>query len=160
VYLIFFKCFWEDDEITKAMNAGKVTTVEQARTSLIRYADEGLQALATDSLKKFTGDPALANSCKLVLNFYKKMAETDIPKQMDYFLKKENFEKMKKAYDKKGSPTKADVDEFNAMVKDVNNSSNTFNMLTKNINDRRNDVLKDWNDSEKTFADSHMPYYK
>ena len=160
VYLVFFKCFWQDGEIVKAMNTGKITTVEQGRTSLLRYANEGLQALASDSLKNFAGDPALAQSCKLVLSFYKKMAETDIPKQMDYFLKKENFEKMKKSFDAKGSPTKADVDAFNAAVKDVNNASNTFNELTKNLNDRRNEVLKDWNESEKTFSDSHMPYYK
>lgn len=160
VYLVFFKCFWQDGEIVKAMNAGKITTVEQGRTSLLRYTIEGLEALKSDSLKNFAGDPGLANSCKLVLNFYKKVAETDIPKQMDFFLKKENFEKIKKAFDSKGSPTKADVDAFNAAVKDVNNASNTFNELTKNINERRNEVLKDWNESEKSFSDSNMPYYK
>lgn len=158
VYLVFFKCFWQDGEIVKAMNAGKLTAVEQGRTSLIRFAAEGLQAL--DTLKSFAGDPALANSCKRVLNFYKKMAENDIPKQMDYFLKKENFEKIKKAYEGKGNPTKADVDAFNAAVKDVNNSMNTFNNINNNVNNTRNDVLKDWNETEKSFADSHMPYYK
>ena len=45
VYLIFFKCFWQDGEIVKAMNTGKITTVEQGRTSLIRYANEGLLGL-------------------------------------------------------------------------------------------------------------------
>ena len=158
LYLIFFKCFWQDGEIVKAMNTGKITTVEQGRTSLIRYANEGL--LGLDSLKNFAGDPSLANSCKRVLNFYKKMAENDIQKQMDYFLKKENFEKLKKAYEAKGSPTKADVDVFNAAVKDVNYSMATFNNINTNVNNMRNDVLKDWNESEKTFSDSHMPYYK
>ena len=99
LYLIFFKCYWQDGEIVKAINTGKITAVEQGRTSLIRYANEGL--LALDSLKNFAGDPALASSCKQVLNFYKKMAENDIPKQMDYFLKKENFAKLKKAFDAK-----------------------------------------------------------
>ncbi|HUS01657.1 MAG TPA: hypothetical protein VMY77_08015, partial [Chitinophagaceae bacterium] len=158
VYLVFFKCFWQDGEIVKAMNTGKLTAVEQGRTSLIRFATEGLQAL--DTLKSFAGDPALANSCKRVLNFYKKMAENDLPKQMDYFLKKENFEKIKKAYEGKSSPTKADVDAFNAAVKDVNNSMNTFNNINSNVNNTRNEVLKDWNETEKSFADSHMPYYK
>ena len=158
LYLIFFKCYWQDGEIVKAMNVGKLTSVEQGRTSLIRFATEGL--LALDSLKNFAGDPSLAGSCKRVLNFYKKMAENDIPKQMDYFLKKENFEKMKKAYDAKGNPTKADVDTFNATVKDVNSSMNIFNNINTNTNNLRNDVLKDWNESEKSFSDSHMPYYK
>lgn len=160
VYLVFFKCHWQDGEIVKAMNSGKLTTVEQGRTSLIRYAEEGLQALNSDSLKKFAGDPALANSCRVVLNFYKKMAENDISKQMDYFLKKENFEKIKKAYEKKGSPTKTDVDAFNAAVKEVNSSMNTFNTINTNVNNKRNEVLNDWNAAEKAFADRHMPYYK
>jgi hypothetical protein len=160
VYLVFFKCYWQDGEIIKAMNAGKITSVEQGRTSLIRFANEGLLALASDSLKNFGGDPALANSCKHVLNFYKKMAENDMPKQMDYFLKKENFEKIKKTFEAKGSPTKAEVDAFNAAVKDVNNSMNTFNSINTNVNNTRNEVLKDWNETEKSFADAHMPYYK
>ena len=160
IYLLFFKCFWQDGEIVKAMNTGKITAVEQGRISLLRFADEGLQALTTDSLKKFAGDAALANSCKQVLTFYKKMAENDIPKQMDYFLKKESFEKMKKAFESKGSPTKGEVDAFNAAVKDVNTAMNTYNTVNTNVNNRRNEVLKEWNEAEKAFADSHMPYYK
>ena len=160
LYLVFFKCNWQDGEIVKAMNTGKLTAVEQGRTSLIRYAEEGLQALKSDSLKNFAGDPALANSCRVVLNFYKKMAENDIPKQMDYFLKKENFEKIKKAYERKSNPTKADVDAFNAAVNEVNSSMNVFNAINTNVNNRRNEVLNDWSAAEKAFADSHMPYYK
>jgi hypothetical protein len=160
IYLIFFKCYWQDGEIVKAMNAGKLTAVEQGRASLIRYAEEGLQALAVDSLAKFSGDPSLANNCKLVLNFYKKMAENDLPKQLDYFLKKDNFEKIKKSFEAKGSRTKADVDEFNAAVKDINNALNTFNTVNVNTNNKRNEVLQNWNEAEKQFSDSHMPYYK
>jgi len=158
LFLIFFKCNWQDGEIVKAMNSGKITTVEQGRTSLIRYADEGLKAL--DTLKSFAGDPSLAGSCKRVLNFYKKMAENDIPKQMDYFLKNENFEKMKKAFDAKGNPTKAEVEAFNAAVNEVNNSSHTFNDINNRVNSSRTEVLNDWNEAEKVFADTHMPYYK
>ncbi|MEO6454626.1 MAG: hypothetical protein ABIN97_11155, partial [Ginsengibacter sp.] len=38
VYLVFFKCNWQDEEVVKALNAGKITEAEQGRTSLIRYA--------------------------------------------------------------------------------------------------------------------------
>lgn len=158
LYLVFFKCNWQDGEMVKAMNAGKMTTVEQGRTSLIRYANEGL--LALDTLKSFAGDPSLAGSCKVVLNFYKKMAENDVPKQMDYFLKKENFEKIKKAFDAKGNPSQGDVDAFNAAVKEVNSSLNTFNDVNNRINSSRTEVLKDWSEAERVFADAHMPYYK
>jgi hypothetical protein len=160
VYLIFFKCYWQDGEIVKAMNNQKLTEMEQGRTSLIRFADEGLAELGT--MKPYAGDASLANTCKKTLQFYKKMAEEDLPKQTDYFLKTENFDKMKKSFDSKSKSerTKEDVAAFNKSVDEVNKASAAFNTVNKNINDTRNYVLDNWNESEKDFIDSHMPYYK
>jgi len=158
IYLIFFKCNWQDNELVKAMIANKLTLVEQARTSLIRYADEGLATLAT--LKAFKGDNTLASACKQALTYYKKMAETEIPKQTDFFLKKENFEKLQKAMDKKTERTKEDVNTFNAAVNDINKASEAFNFTNKKINDSRNEAVNNWNEAQKTFADNNTPYYK
>ena len=69
VYLIYFKCYWQDGEIIKAMNAGKITEAEQGRNSLIRFANEGLAGL--DTLKSFAGDPALAIPAKKFCSFIK-----------------------------------------------------------------------------------------
>ncbi len=91
VYLVFFKCYWQDGEIVKVMNAGKITEAEQGRNSLIRYANEGLAAL--DTLKSFEGDPSLAKRASMSWHFIKKTAENDLSKQMDYFLKKETSKK-------------------------------------------------------------------
>jgi hypothetical protein len=82
VYLLFFKCNWEDGQMMQAINSKKLNDAEQARNSLVRYADEGLKAL--DTLKSFEGDPALVVSCKQALQFYKKTAEKDITKVTDY----------------------------------------------------------------------------
>jgi hypothetical protein len=160
LYLIYFKCYWEDGEIVKALNAGKITEAEQGRNSLNRFADEGIAGL--DSLKSFEGDPAMALTCKEILKFYKNMAENDMPKQMDYFLKKENFEKIKKSFDaKSGSDrTKKDVDAFNDGVKEINKATDTYNTINKKMNSERTDAENKWNDAEKSFADTHMPYYK
>ncbi len=160
VYLVFFKCYWQDGEIVKAMNLGKITEAEQGRNSLIRYVNEGMVAL--DTLKNFEGDPSLASTCKKTLAFYKKTAENDLPKQMDYFLKKENFEKVKKAFDAKSQSerTKKDVDAFNDGVKEINIATNTFNEVNTKVNSGRDEALNNWNEAEKSFTDSHMPYYK
>ena len=160
LYLIFFKCYWQDGEIVKALNAGKITEAEQGRNSLISFANEGLTGL--DSLKSFDGDPAMAIACKQILQSYKSMAENDMPKQMDYFLKKENFDKIKKSFDvKSGSDrTKKDVDAYNDGVKEINRATDTYNDINKKMNSQRNDLQKKWDDTEKTFADAHMPYYK
>ncbi len=95
VYLVFFKCNWEDGQMVKAMNDKKVNDVErQSRSAcLLSYANEGLQAL--DTIKPFEGDPSLTNACKAALKFYKRTAESDIPKLTDFYLKEEDFEKLK-----------------------------------------------------------------
>ncbi len=142
LYLIFFKCYWQDGEIVKALNAGKITEAEQGRNSLISFANEGLTGL--DSLKSFDGDPAMAIACKQILQSYKSMAENDMPKQMDYFLKKENFDKIKKSFDaKSGSDrTKKDVDAYNDGVKEINRATDTYNDINKKMNSQRNDLQK------------------
>ncbi|MGH2565258.1 MAG: hypothetical protein ACRDE5_12135, partial [Ginsengibacter sp.] len=160
LYLIYFKCSWQDGEIVKALNAEKLTEAEQGRNSLISFAKEGLTGL--DSLKSLEGEPALAIACKQILQSYKNMAENDMPKQMDYFLKKENFEKIKKSFDtKSGSDhTKQDVNAFNDGVKEINKATDTYNDINKKMNSERTDIGNKWNDAEKSFADTHMPYYK
>lgn len=160
LYLIYFKCYWEDGEIVKALNAGKITEAEQGRNSLIGFAKEGLTGL--DSLKNFAGEPAMSITCKEILQFYKSMAGNDMPKQMDYFLKKENFEKIKKSFDSKSGSdrTKDDVNTFNNAVKEINKATDTYNDVNKKMNTERTDAQNKWNDAEKSFADNHMPYYK
>jgi len=158
VYLAFFKCNWEDGQITTAMNNKKVNDIEQSRNALIRYANEGLQSL--DTLKSFDSDPSLVNACKQALLFYKNTAEKDIPQQTDYYLKQEEFAKAKKAYESKSSHSKDDVDAYNKAVKDINNAVNSFNQTNNRVNNGRNQVVKNWEDTEKRFADDHMPHYK
>ena len=158
VYLVFFKCNWQDGEIVKAINAKKVNGVEQARSSLLRFATEGLKAL--DTLKSFNGDPTLASSCRQALQFYKKMAEKDLPIMTDYFLKQENFEKIKKSMDGKGNQTKEDIDAYNKAVKEFNAAVSTYNQTNNQVNTNRSQVLKEWSNSESSFANNNMPHYK
>ena len=158
VYLVFFKCNWQDGEIIKAINAKKLNGVEQARSSLLRFAVEGLKAL--DTLKAFNGDPSLASTCRQALQFYKRMAEKDLPVMTDYFLKQENFEKIKRAMDGKGNPAKEDIDAYNKAVKEMNAAVNTYNQTNNQVNTNRTQVVKQWNEAESSFADNNMPHYK
>jgi hypothetical protein len=160
VYLIFFKCNWQDNEMVTAMNNKKVNDVEQSRSSLLRFADEGLKTL--DTMKAFNGDPTLVNACREVLKFYKKMAEKDVPKLTDFYLKEENFTKAKKSFESKpaSSRTQTDVDTFNKGVKEYNDAVNAFNQTNNNINKERSQALNNWEAAQKKFADTNMPYYK
>jgi hypothetical protein len=160
MFLIFFKCNWQDGEVTEAMNAKKVNEIEQGRNALLQYATEGLKAL--DTLKHLNGDASLNVACRQVLNYYKKSAEGDLTKIADYFLKQENFEKIKKSFEAKpeSKRTQADVDAFNKAVNEVNAAVATFNKTINNLNNGRKQVLENWERADKEFTDRHMPHYK
>ena len=160
LFLIFFKCNWMDKEMVTAMNNKKINDVEQSRSSLLKFANEGFQGI--DTLKTFNGDPSLANACREVLKYYKKVAETDVPKLTDFYLKEENFNKMKKVFEGKSasSRTKEDVDAYNKAVKEYNESVNVFNQTNNSMNKERNQQINTWEAAQKKFQDAHMPYYK
>jgi hypothetical protein len=161
LYIIFFKCNWEDGQLFKALNAKNLNDAEQARNSLIGFAQEGLDQLKADSLRTFQGNPVLASSCREALQFYNNMAQNEIPKLTDFYLKEENFDKIKKALEAKGSnKTKDDVDQYNKAVKDINSSVSSFNELNQDLNKRRQQVVEDWEKAEKEFRDELIPYYK
>jgi hypothetical protein len=158
IYMVFFKCNWEDNQMVKAMNDQKVNDAEQARNALLNFANDGLKSL--DTLKPFEGDPSLVNACKHVLAFYKQSAEKDMPKLTDYYVKKEEFEKLKRDYDAGSNHSQADVNAYNKAVKDINNAVNAFNQTNNKVNGARSQAVNDWNSAEKGFQDQHIPHYK
>src|SRR5262249_598692 len=154
VYLNFFKCNWEDNQLVKAMNDKKVNDLEQARSALSSYATEGLKAL--DTVKPFDGDPSLIVACRNALKFYQQTADKDMPKLTDFYVKSEELDKLKKSMDAKGSGrTKEDVDAYNKAVNDFNAGVKNFNATNQKVNTGRTQVVNDWNDQEKKFADEH-----
>ena len=160
VFLLFFKCNWQDGEITKAINKKDLKNIEQSRNALDNFAVEGLKAL--DTLRTFEGDATLAAACAGALRTYKRMAEDELPKVEDFYLKQDNFEKLKAALDAKSqsSRTQQDVDAYNNAVKDVNASVNAYNQQGAQMNNDRKTMNDNWNNAEKSFMDAHMPHYK
>jgi hypothetical protein len=161
LYIIFFKCNWEDGQLFKALNNHKLNDAEQARNSLISFTQEGLAELKTDSLRTFQGNPALSAGCREALLLYSSMAKNDIPKLTDFYLKQENFDKIKNSLEAKGSnKTKEDVEQYNKAVRDINASVNSFNQLNQDLNKRRQELVQNWENTEKSFRDEIMPFYK
>ena len=160
IHLIFFKCNWQDEALTKALNEGRLTDVEQSRSSVIKYADEGL--LALKAIQPYEGDPILLEACKQVLLAYKGIAEKETPVTIDYHLKKENFEKIKKAYEAKpqSDRTKEDVAAYNKAVNEFNAAVNQSNQASNMANKKRSEGFKAWEDAVKTFFDKYTPYYR
>ena len=160
VYLLFYKCNWEENRLTEAVNEKNVTKIEQVRSALDKYAKEGLAVL--DTLKPFDNDQSLGDACKQALSFYKTEAETQTPLLTDFYMKEENFRKLKNTLYAKAADqrTQQDVDTYNKGVNDMNAAVNTFNQTNTDLNNGRNDVNNYWTNTEKQFLDTHTPYYK
>ena len=156
IYLYFFKPYKPEAYLQEAVGKGNLTGMEQNKTSLLKYAQEGLEKAKTAG--SFEGDNSLVVSLNSMLSFYVKEAGM-VNATSDYLLTKERFEKIKKEYDKKSDHTKADVDSYNKAVDEMNKSVNVSNNSNNNLNKLRTDALNDWNKTTDKFFDAHTPRY-
>jgi hypothetical protein len=158
VYLIFFRPYNQEDNMLKALQKNNITGIEQTKSSLLKYAQDGLPKL--DAMKPFEGDNSLIAACRKMLDFYALEAGEKMKTVSDYYLTKERFDAIKKEYDRKGSPSREDVDAYNKRVKEINTASEVFNSTSQELNKQRSAALNEWNKSVNSFFDEHTPRYK
>lgn len=160
LYLLFYKCNWEENQLTQVVNEKNVTKIEQAKSALDKYAIEGLAVM--DTIHAFDNDNSMIYAVKDALNFYKTEAETQVPVYTDYFLKEENFNKLKNAISAKpqNQLTKDEVDNYNKAVGEMNAAVQNYNQVNNNLNNGRNEINDKYTATEKAFLDTHTPYYK
>ncbi len=156
MYLIFFKSTVQETLMIEALNAGDLNAVEQLRSAMLKYAEEGLQRL--DTVKAFNGDKSLITACEKVLLF-QRMEAGKMNALIDFHLKSDELEKIKKAFETKPASkrTQEDIDAFNAAVNNFNKSVSEYNNVNNELNVGRNRVLENWNAARKRFMDQHVP---
>jgi hypothetical protein len=154
VYLIFFKSYKQEAYLMDAVNNKNINGVEQNLNSLQTFSEEGLAKLK--ELKAYNNDESLIVACRNMLNFY--LAEIKTMNSItDFFLKEENFTKLKKKFDA-SKKTQKDVDEFNKAVNDVNAAGKAYNQTNAELDKQRSSDLDDWNKAVKRYMDDYMPY--
>lgn len=159
VYLLFFKANAQEDKLLEAMEKGNITGIEQSKSSLLKYAQEGLEKI--NDIKAFDGDNNLISAFKGIMNFYVKEVNDKMKTISDFFLAKERFESVKKEMDKKGgNKTQQDIDAYNKAVNDINAASDKYNQTNKQLFEMRKEALSNWNDAGNAFYDTHIPRYK
>jgi hypothetical protein len=159
VYLIFFKSYKQEAYLMDAVNQKKVNSIEQNINSLQNFSEQGLEKLK--DLKGYHNDGSLIIACRNLLIFYKEEAKKGSA-MTDFFLKEENFVKIKKQFDtKSGSKrTKQDIDQFNKAVDDINAANTAFNAFNNDLNKQRDNGLNGWNNAVKKFMDEYIPTQK
>lgn len=158
-YLIFFKCAWQNDELLDAIAANNVVSIEQIRTALKKYAEEGMAKL--DTIKTFNGDATLKVACKTALRFFKEEADKSIA-YTEFAMKEKAFLQLKKSFESnaKARSDKAEVDKFNKAVDEFNLAGKKLNETTNNLNKDRTNAYNAYNAATKDFLDTHIPYSK
>lgn len=160
IYLVFFKSYKDEAYLLEALAKGDLNAMEQTKNSLANSSAEGVKKLT--AIGFFNSDGSLKNVCQQFLSFYQQEATSKATDQVDFFLKKENYEKIKKAFDGKrqNDRTKADVDQYNTAVNEYNASVNKFNSINNDLNKRRNELINLWNKTSDNFLSKYVPKYR
>ena len=158
IFLLFFKSNVQEELMLEAVKKNDVNSVEQSKNSLYRFSSEGLERL--DTMHAFEEDGSLIMACREVLQFQKDEAANKASYMTDFLLKKEEFEKLKKAFEMKPDSrrTKEDVNTFNKAVDDYNNAVTVFNKTSVELDKSRERVLNHWEATRRKFMDAHIPY--
>lgn len=159
VYLIFFKSYKDEAYLMDAFSKGDVNAMEQTKGALEASAKEGMVKVAKVGV--FNNDVTLKNACQQLLTFYQQEA-SKTSGQVEFYLIKENYDKIKKSFDTKrqNDRTKADLDQYNKAVNDYNTAVNKYNTTNNDLNKKRSDALNTWNRACDTFLDKHIPKYR
>jgi hypothetical protein len=101
-------------------------------------------------------------ACKKSLDFYKKEAAEKMKPYIEFMLLADNFEKIQKAFEAKDpmQRTKAEVDEYNKAVKEINTKSTSFQNTNNYLNQNREATVKYWNEVSQMYLEKYIPKYK
>jgi hypothetical protein len=159
LYLIFFKSYKDESYYMKALEKVDLGALEQTKNALLASSTEGLKKASP--IQAYSGDKSLKVACDRLLEFYKyEVAKTT--EISDFILKKDNFEKLKKAFDPKrpADRTKEDIDTYNKSVAEYNLAVNKSNAVNNDLNKRRNEAMNVWNKSADDFLNNHVPRHR
>jgi len=155
LYLIFFKCYKQEAYVLDAQNRNDISGVEQNVNTLSSFANESLQEIKP--VGSFKGDVSLKSALRQIVSFYDREAKKDFPVITDFYIKKDNFEKLGKLMNskKKKDLTKEDIDKYNKSVNEYNKAVKDVNKVNTKMNQQRKKYLGIWNNSVDKFFDKH-----
>ncbi|MFY0598177.1 MAG: hypothetical protein JXR03_00810 [Cyclobacteriaceae bacterium] len=156
VYLIFFRSTFYEGEMLNAQNEERIGDIEQFRQTLEIVSDEGLNSLK--EINAFQGDNSLVEACRSMLEFYRGEAIRYVPKQIEFFNQKDNFETVSKNFEtkKRGSLTQEDIDEYNSALEKYNKSIAEFNETNAYLNKFRKKRAENFRETVSTFYDKFL----
>ncbi len=155
LYLIFFKSYKQEIYVMDAMMRNDLSAFEQNTSTLLSYSSEGLEK--ADTIRGLREDSELKLQLQKILRFYKNEAEEGFPVTTDFYMKKDNFEKISKNFEsiKSRDRTQQDIDTYNEAVATYNQAVNESNEVLESNNKERKKSLKEWNKAVESFFNRH-----
>jgi len=155
--LLLFRSSFQEQQMIAGLSASNISAVQQSRQALIEASKAGLKSL--DTIPSYKGDGTMEVACRNLLAFYQDEATNQIPGLLEFYLAKENFEKIKKVIDSKpkGSVTKEEADQYNGALQKYNNSIASYNAKNTELNTKRSKLIDDWNNTNNAFLDKQIP---
>jgi len=159
VYLIFFKSFKQELYLLDAIGRQDVSGFEQNRETLLATIEEGREKLKSAVL--YSNDATMIEATKNLFDFYaREVKDSDVA--LTLFMKQENFNKIKAAFDQKKEKdrTQDDVNQYNNAVNEMNAASNAYNAWNEKMNKERAKYIDAWNKTSESFTAKHIPSKK
>lgn len=155
VYLIFFKSYKQEMYVLDAIQRSDVSALEQNISTLKTFASEGLEKLKATG--NYHNDAGLRLAAQQVLAFYRTEADKEFAAMVDFYLKKDNYEKVQKRVEaiSQKKRTQQDIDQYNQAVEEFNNAAQKFNQLNQTTYQQRVKQLDQWNQKVETFLAKH-----
>lgn len=156
-YLIFFKCNITDLMLSKAIEQKDIASIQQNASSLLAYAEEGLQKL--NQKQPYKNDKVLIETTKKSMELYQKTATEYATAVIDFFMFNTKFEEAKTSLERKkpNERTKEEVDNYNVMVKEINKKINDYNKINTKFVQEKNNMINQWNTTGDQFISRYAP---
>lgn len=155
LFLIFYKPYKQELYLLEAQMKGDINGMKQNQEALSKLAKEAKEkAKPIEPYKKNT---TLKPALNEVMDFYIYEADTKITPLVDFYLKKEKFEKLKTAMDQKGNKaSKSEVDEYNKATAEYNKATAEYNNISNDLNNKRSSALTYWENAVTRFLDRNV----
>jgi hypothetical protein len=154
-YLLFFKPYKQEAYLIEAAAKSDINGMKQNQESLSKLAKEAKEKVK--DIQPYKSNTSLKSAFIEMMDFYIFEADNKVSLLVDFFLKKEKFDKLKTVMDKKGSnSSKQEVDDYNNAVNEYNKASADYNSVNAELNKKRSQTLENWNNAVSRFLDKNV----
>ncbi len=157
LYLTYFKVYINEIYLWDAIKTNDINAIQQNANALSSAAKEGLGILETKDT--YSEDTSIINSTRNVFDFFIEESDLYVPKITEFLIQNEAFITVKNNLEQtpERKRTKEQIDNYNAMVNDINKGAKTYNDINAKLNTKRQNVINALNTTNANFLSKHIP---